>query len=138
MSQIKAPVLRWVGHARVEVSAPVSLGLGPQGERRVVPVTGGRVTGAWDGVVLAGGADWQEIHADGSVTLAARYPVALSDGRAVCFVARGSRPAASSDGRFRTSLFFEGGTGDATSSTVYVADGRKVAGAVEFDIFEVA
>ena len=69
--QIEAPVLRWVGHARVEVSAPVSLGSGPQGERRVVPVTGGRVTGAWDGVVLAGGADWQEVHADGSATMKA-------------------------------------------------------------------
>ena len=136
--EIAAPVLRWAGHARVEVSAPVSLGPGPQGERRVVPVTGGRVTGAWDGVVLVGGADWQEVHADGSVTLSARYPVALSDGRTVCFVARGARPAASADGRFRTSLFFEGDTADATSTTVYVADGRKVDGAVEFDIFEVA
>ncbi len=136
--QIEAPVLRWVGHARVEVEAPVSLGPGPQGERRVVPVTGGRVTGAWDGVVLAGGADWQEVHADGSVTLSARYPVALSDGRTVCFVARGARPAAGAGGGFRTSLLFDGDTADATSATVYVADGRKVEGAVEFDIFEVA
>lgn len=138
MIEIEPPVLRWVGHARVEVSAPVSLGRGLHGERRVVPVTGGRVTGAWDGVVLAGGADWQELHADGSTTLAARYPVALSDGRTVCFVARGSRPGASPGGRFRTSLFFEGDTADETSATVFVADGRKVDGAVEFDIFEVA
>lgn len=136
--EIAAPVLRWVGHARVVVGKPLTIGSGPIGERRLAPVTGGRVTGAWDGVVLAGGADWQEVYSDGSVSLSARYPVRLRDGNIVCFVARGARPAASVDGRFRTTLFFDGDTSDATSATVYLADGRKVDNAVEFDIFEVA
>ena len=96
------------------------------------------MTGAWDGVILSGGADWQEVHGDGTTTIAARYPVSLSDGFTVCFVARGVRPASSVEGRFRTSLLVEGDTPDATSTTVYVADGRKVDGAVEFDIFEVS
>ncbi|MEO8105882.1 MAG: DUF3237 domain-containing protein [Actinomycetes bacterium] len=138
MTEIEPPVLRWVGNAIVEVGKPLSVGRGPQGERRIVPVSGGRVTGAWDGVVQAGGADWQEVHTDGTTTLAARYPVMLSDGRTVCFVARGVRPAASVNGGFRTSLLVEGDTVDATSTTVYVAEGRKVDGAVEFDIFEVS
>lgn len=136
--EIPAPVLRWAGHARVDVARPLVVGGGPLGERRLVPVTGGRVTGDWDGVVLAGGADWQEVHSDGSITLSARYPVQLSDGSTVCFVARGARAAASADGRFRTTLFFDGDTADTTSATVYLADGRKTDGAVEFDIFEVS
>ena len=137
MIEIGSPVLRWVGHARVEGAPAVALGAGPLGDRRMVPLTGGQVTGAWNGVVLAGGADWQCVHPDGVVTLSARYPVQLDDGRTVCFVARGARPAEAADGRFSTSLLLEGETKDNSAGTVYVADGRKVDGVVEFDIYEV-
>jgi hypothetical protein len=135
--EIAAPALRWVGHARVEGAPPVPLGTGPLGDRRMVPLRAGQVTGAWNGVVLEGGADWQCVHSDGSVTLAARYPVRLDDDCTVCFVARGTRREEAADGRFATSLLLEGETADDSAATVFVAEGRKVERAVEFNIFEV-
>ena len=42
------------------------------GHRRVVPITGGRVTGLIDAVILPGGADWQVIRPDGTIEIDTR------------------------------------------------------------------
>lgn len=60
----------------VEVDAIIDLG----GGRRMVPITGGTVCGAHPGTILPGGADWQEVLADGSLDIAARYILQLHDG----------------------------------------------------------
>lgn len=75
----------------VEVAAPQSVGAGPAGERRCVPITGGRVRGRLNGIVLAGGADWQVLRPDGSADLDARYMLALDDGTQVEVWSRGLR-----------------------------------------------
>ncbi len=48
--------------------------------RRCVPIVGGTVSGALEGEVLSGGADWQLIAPDGSVDIAARYALRLTGG----------------------------------------------------------
>ena len=64
----------------VEVGAIVDLGQAGTTRRRTVPITGGVVSGAHNGIILPGGADWQEVRADGSLDIAARYVLKLDDG----------------------------------------------------------
>ena len=77
---------------RVEVGALVSLGGGAYGERRFVPILGGRVDGpTLNGVVVAGGADWQIARADGVLDIDAHYSLLLDDGARVEIVSTGMR-----------------------------------------------
>ncbi len=51
------------------------------GERRIIPITGGRFEGAkMRGEILSGGADWQIVAADGTAILEARYTLRTDDG----------------------------------------------------------
>jgi hypothetical protein len=64
-----------------EVAAIQSLGVSPSGERRYVPLTGGRVFGPeLEGTIVEGGVDWQWVRADGAIELAAHYAIRASDG----------------------------------------------------------
>lgn len=62
--------------------APVqTIGPVPDGERRIIPITGGRFEGPrLRGEVLPGGADWQVVRHDGSAHLDARYTLRTDDG----------------------------------------------------------
>lgn len=75
----------------VEVAAPQSAGKADAGERRCVPITGGRVKGRLNGKVLSGGADWQILRSDGMADLDARYMLALDDGAQIEVWSRGLR-----------------------------------------------
>lgn len=61
------------------------------GHRRIIPVVGGTITGEFEGELLAGGADWQVVRADGSIALDARYSARGSGGDLVYITARGVR-----------------------------------------------
>lgn len=61
----------------------VEVGMTPTGRRRVIPIVGGAVSGALEGVVLPGGADWNLERPDGSTELWARYELRLVDGAVV-------------------------------------------------------
>ena len=68
---------------RIEVTLEPVLELGqtPMGRRRIIGITGGQFSGPkFSGRVLAGGADWQVIRADGVAYLDARYTLETSDG----------------------------------------------------------
>ena len=66
------PRLLPMTHIDCEVGALVSLGAGPCGERRYVPLGGGTVRGPeLDGTLVEGGVDWQ----------VARAPTACSRSR---------------------------------------------------------
>lgn len=68
----------------VEVGPVTSLGGGPYGERRFVPLLGGRVSGPeMNGVVVPGGADWQVARVDGVLDIDAHYSLLLDDGARV-------------------------------------------------------
>jgi hypothetical protein len=67
-----------------EVGEAYSLGQGPTGERRIVPIIGGQFRGeSLSGVVLPGGADRQLIRADGIRELDATYELKAEDGTVV-------------------------------------------------------
>jgi hypothetical protein len=71
------PLLR----AEITLAPPQELGDAPHGRRRVIAITGGSFRGEkLAGRVLAGGADWQVIRADGVAELDARYTLETTDG----------------------------------------------------------
>ncbi len=70
--------------ARIAVAAPRSLGRVAGGERRIVDITGGEVSGPrLAGRILPGGADWQIVRDDGTAVLEARYTIEAADGALV-------------------------------------------------------
>jgi hypothetical protein len=66
-------------------------GMTRAGHRRIIPVVGGTVTGDFTGSILAGGADWQTVRADGSIEIDGRYSAQADDGSLLYIRARGVR-----------------------------------------------
>jgi len=72
-------------------------GMTRAGHRRVVPVTGGRVSGLpgaqlrLDAEILPGGADWQIVRPDGTVEIDTRYSARTADAEYVHFRTLGVR-----------------------------------------------
>ena len=76
-----APRLELLCHLAVKVAAPQLIGAVLTGERRIIPITGGRFEGLkMRGEILSGGADWQIVAADGTALLEARYTLRTDDG----------------------------------------------------------
>ena len=82
---LPAPQLEHVCDLAVTIAAPIEVGLTPAGLRRMIPITGGTVTGPrLNGKVMAGGADFQLILNGGTQAhLDARYVIELDDGSRV-------------------------------------------------------
>jgi len=84
---------------RLEPAFDVTATLGPledhgvtrAGHRRVVPITGGLVSGLVDAEILAGGADWQIVRPDGSTEIDTRYSARTPAGEYVHFRTSGVR-----------------------------------------------
>lgn len=92
MTPPQPPTLEFVFQAEVGVAPRFSLGHVHGGERRVIPITGGTVTGPrLNGRVLPGGADWQLVQPDGLIDLTARYTIEAEDGTLIGVVNRGLR-----------------------------------------------
>jgi hypothetical protein len=92
------PQFDFVGEVQAAVGPPLAFGAGPAGERRIVPILGGRVSGPrLEGEILPGGADYQLIRPDGVADIEARYAIRLADGARVYVVNRGLRHAAPED-----------------------------------------
>ncbi|WNW09947.1 DUF3237 domain-containing protein [Pseudomonas sp. DTU_2021_1001937_2_SI_NGA_ILE_001] len=80
-AEVAPPRSELVYEAIVDIAPSVSLGQGPLGERRMVPITGGEFHGAGlSGKVLPGGADRQLIRSDGVRQLDAIYEMQTDDG----------------------------------------------------------
>lgn len=107
-----------------EVGPVISLGMAAHGERRYVPILGGSVEGEdVRGKVLAGGADWQVLRADGTLEIAAHYVLRMEDGALIEVQSNGFRhgppevmerlargePVSPSDYYFRTAITFQTG-----------------------------
>ena len=81
-----------LAHAEITLAEPLELGTTGLGRRRIIPITGGRFTGArLAGTVLPGGADWQIVLADGTALLEARYTLRTDEGALVLVQNRGVR-----------------------------------------------
>lgn len=82
---LPAPTLEHVCDLAVTIDAPVEVGQTAMGMRRMIPITGGTVTGpTMQGRIVPGGADFQLIVGDGTQAhLDARYVLELQDGSRV-------------------------------------------------------
>lgn len=138
----------------VELADILRLGQTPYGERRIIDIRGGRVSGPkLNGRILPGGADWQIIRTDGAADIRARYTIETESGALILVSNDGLRhgppEAMERLGRgeavdpslyyFRTSMRFE------TSATEFawlnkilaLARGTREARAVRLDVYEV-
>ena len=147
-------ILERLFRAEIELAPPQELGDTPQGRRRIIGITGGRVSGArLSGRVLPGGADWQVVRGDGVADLDARYTVETDDGALVYVRNRGLRHGPPEVLRrlaagervdavsyyMRTTPLFETGHPRYAwlNRIVCVATGARLPAAVELEVFEV-
>ncbi len=132
----------------------MNLGRTPYGERRVIGISGGTVSGPkLNGRVLPGGADWQIIRGDGAADIQARYTLESESGARILVYSAGLRhgpPAVMEQLArgdkvdpalyyFRTVLRFE--TSDPSvdwlNRILALARGQREARAVRLDVYEV-
>ncbi len=75
----------------VTLSDKVEVGRTDDGERFIVPITGGHFIGKGGiaGEVMPGGADWQVVRADGVKTITALYSIKTDDGQVIVVDNRG-------------------------------------------------
>ncbi|EQB10685.1 DUF3237 domain-containing protein [Sphingobium lactosutens] len=80
-SQAPVPSLVPVFTAYVTLSPPIEYGVSNGVKRRLIPITGGTFVGdRIKGAILPGGGDWQDVAADGSAQIFARYSLRADDG----------------------------------------------------------
>lgn len=86
------PTLLPIGELDVRVGAPIDVGEGPHGRRRVIPILGGTFTGERvSGRILGGANDYQIIRRDGVLELQARYIIETTDGALIYVENNGMR-----------------------------------------------
>jgi hypothetical protein len=79
--EVKTLQAQHVFDANVTIGGLLNFGKSKNGERRIIPITGGTFKGPnIEGIVLPGGADWQLTRPDGDVELYARYTLKTNDG----------------------------------------------------------
>ena len=98
---LSAPTLKHLCDLTVFVAKPVEAGfvqgVHSQGQRRIIPITGGTVRGTLQGTVLPSGADFQLVLNETTAELDARYVLLLDDGSHVYVRNRALRRASASD-----------------------------------------
>ncbi len=135
------PSLTIRGRVVVEVGEIVDVGETPHGHVRMVPILGGRLTG-WlgDGQVLHGGADWQVLHLDGTVTIDARYSIRLESGQVITFTTAGVRTSSTPSGEVYFRVALRIGAPDGLADVVrrlFLGSGLRHESSVVLDLFEV-
>jgi hypothetical protein len=87
-----APRLELLGRVHADLGEPLELGQTPWGRRRVIPIAGGELHGPLlRGTILAGGADWQVVHPDGTAAIDTRYTLRTHDGVLISVATQGVR-----------------------------------------------
>lgn len=139
---------------QAELAPVLSLGRTPLGERRIIGILGGSVSGPkLNGHILPRGADWQVVRADGAADISARYTIETDAGARVLVSSDGLRhgpqevleklmrgdPVDPGSYYFRTAMRFE--TSDPAldwiNRILAVARGERLALAVKLDVYEV-
>ncbi|MGY1707363.1 DUF3237 domain-containing protein [Geodermatophilus sp. SYSU D00697] len=148
------PPLEHVLHLEVTVDRPIEIGTTPGGHRRVIPITGGTVSGPlMTGRVLPGGADFQVIRTQTETVAEARYVLESDDGERVYVENLGLRTGSAEDVArlrqdlpvdpariyFRSTPRFETDVPRLATLTshVFVGSGVRHPTAVVFDFFRV-
>jgi hypothetical protein len=137
-----------------EVGSPKEVGVMPQGERRIVPIEGGRFDGPrLRGRVLPFGADWMSIRSDNVIAIDCRAVLETDDRALIYMYYRGFRYGPSSVmealGRgesvdpsayyFRIAPAFETGSDKYSwlNRIVAVGIGRRVPSGPIYDIYKI-
>lgn len=137
-----------------ELDPILRLGTTPYGERRVIGIRGGTVTGArLNGRVLPGGADWQIVRSDGAADIKARYTIESAQGGHILVSSEGLRHGSPevmdklARGEnvdpalyyFRTVMRFETAEPSLAwlNKILALARGKREPDAVRLDVFEV-
>ncbi|MDO8457373.1 MAG: DUF3237 domain-containing protein [Burkholderiaceae bacterium] len=98
---LTTPTLEHVADLIVWVAAPIEagniIGLNSRGRRRIIPITGGTVSGQLTGRVLPGGADFQIVVSETTADLDARYILELDNGEHVFVQNRALRRGSAAD-----------------------------------------
>lgn len=106
--QAQDPVFRHVFDIRAEISDAVNVGSVPHGERIIIPITGGEVTGEVNGKILPGGADYQLIDTVGKQSeLKAIYTIMTEESIPIYVTNEGINRFKEGDYYFMTSPKFE-------------------------------
>jgi len=151
-SEPMAPTLEFVAHAEIELGEPMELGNVPTGVRRIIPISGGTITGPrLRADIDSGGADWQIVSTDGTAVIDTRYSATMSDGSSLFLQTQGFRhapaevlarlaagePVAPSEYYFRLTVRLECGAPDHAwvNNTVFVATAQRTSDAVTYDLF---
>ncbi len=138
----------------VELSPPHEMGTALSGTRRIIPIVGGKASGARiNGRILNVGADWQTVQAGGVAQLDARYAIETDDGAVIEVVSQGIRHASAevaarivageavppSEYYMRTAIRLDSGHPDYAwvARSIYVADGGKVGSTVRLAVYRV-
>jgi hypothetical protein len=148
------PGLEFVFGLKANLGEMVVIGETPEGLRRMIPITDGTFSGpAFNGTVLAGGADWQYVRNDGVTIAEATYLLQTHDGALVQIRNRGVRHGPADVLRrvfggervdpaeyyFRASPTFlvPAGPYDWLNRSVFVATAARFARAIELDFYRV-
>jgi hypothetical protein len=148
----QAPELRFLCRITARVAPLVTLGSGPYGERRFVPIIGGTVQGgSLSGEVLSGGVDWQIQRHDGTLDIKAQYVIRTDDGALIEVESRGYRhgpaevmarlakgePVAPEEYYFRTAMTFQTGAPSWAQLNSVLAIGKAIRepGAAILDVY---
>ncbi|HWL28134.1 MAG TPA: DUF3237 domain-containing protein [Burkholderiaceae bacterium] len=92
------PALEHLCTILVDVAPAQEVGSTPAGRRRIIPITGGTVSGReLSGVVLPGGADFQSIRSETFTDIHARYVIETTDGERVYVENTGIRTGSADD-----------------------------------------
>lgn len=154
MLEIQAPKLQHFCTLEVEVGQVRTMGMGRLGQRRIIPIVGGRVSGPHlNGKILPGGGDWMTTTHDGVAIMEARYAFETDDGALIEMVDQGFRhgpeevmrrvvagePVSPGDYYMRSSVRFETGHPGYShiNRTVFVSTGAKTSTGVQVSVFAV-
>jgi hypothetical protein len=137
---LTAPALRHAFDMRVQAGAPLNLGDVRFGQRRVIPIRGGIVSGPRiNGKLLDVGADFQTLLDDETVEIDARHLIETHDGAVIELFNQGIRTGTAADHTMRTSARLE--CGDARYSWVktrlFLGCGKRLAEGVVMSFYEV-
>ena len=90
--KLSPPTLEHICDFDVTLDPLNEMGTGRAGQRRIIPIVGGKVSGPHlQGELMHLGADWQTIWADGTAELDTRYGLRTHDGAVIDFVNYGYR-----------------------------------------------
>lgn len=106
------------------------------GTRRIVRVMGGKFWSEnFNGTILEGGGDWQQIRSDGVVEIDTRYTLKSDDGALIYLTNHGLRDG----GYMRTFSRFESNDERYAwlNKRLFVSDGAKVDGLVKHRFYEI-